>query len=279
VRYRTFGVDSFRIPEDTVARARQPAHDRRVQKTRQVLYEALDALIVEKNFDAIAVRELLDRANVGRSTFYTHYRGKAELLDGRLHDVIGAPGTPSPAAESERHERILSFSLPMLDHIDRHRRAVQSAMDRRGQSVLHEHLRRVIAGTIEEALQLDRQGRGELANGMPRELLVQYLSSTFVLVLTWWLESGSHLTPSAADGLFRALALPPLREALSGGDSQPGRRAGQAPVEGPQRCAFQHRRRQEMHVHVSESLAHEPMGLEEYERLFVSRHPGGGQLA
>jgi AcrR family transcriptional regulator len=197
-----------------VARARQPAHDRRVQKTRQLLYEAFDALIVEKTFDAIAVREILDRANVGRSTFYAHYRGKEELLDGRIHDVIGAPGRSSPAAGSERHERILAFSLPILDHIDRHRRTVKRTRDRRGQAVLHDHLRRVIAGLIDDALQLDPQGRQELANGMPRELLGQYLSSTFVLVLNWWLERGSHLTPSAADGLFRALALPVLREAL-----------------------------------------------------------------
>jgi AcrR family transcriptional regulator len=200
-----------------VTRARQPAHDRRVQKTRQVLYEAFDALVVEKNVDAIAVRELLERANVGRSTFYTHYRGKEELLDGRIHDVIGAPGSASSAAGAEREERILSFSQPILEHIDRHRRTVKSPMDQRGQTVLHEHLRRVIAGTIDDALQLDRQGRRELANGMPRELLVQYVSSTFVLVLNWWLESESHLTPSAADGRFRALALPALREALPAG--------------------------------------------------------------
>jgi AcrR family transcriptional regulator len=204
-------------PEDTVARARQPVHDRRVQKTRQVLYEAFDALIVEKDFDAIPVREILERANVGRSTFYTHYRGKEELLDGRIHDVIGAPGSASPAAGSERHERILSFGLPILDHIDRHRRTVKSTMDRRGRAGLHARLGRVIAGTIEDALQLDRQGRRELANGMPRELLAQYLSSTFVLVLSWWLRSGSSLTPVAVDGLFRALALPVLREALPPG--------------------------------------------------------------
>jgi AcrR family transcriptional regulator len=210
VRYRTLVADSFTIPEDTVARARQPAHDRRVQKTRQVLYEAFDALIVEKNFDAIAVREILDRANVGRSTFYAHYRDKEALLDGRIHDVIGAPGSTSLAAGPERHERILSFSLPLLNHIDRHRHTVK----RRGYAALHEHLRRVIAETIEDALRMDRQGRWELANGMSRELLVRYVSSTFVLVLSWWLESGSRLTPSAADELFRALALPALRDAL-----------------------------------------------------------------
>ena len=213
VRYRTVDTDLFRIPEETVARDRQPAHDRRVQKTRQVLYEAFDALIVEKNFDAIAVRELLERANVGRSTFYAHYRGKEELLVGRLHDVIGSRASASPAG-SERHERILSFSLPILDHVDRHRRSVKRAMDRRGQAVLHEHLRRVIAGTIHDALEVNREVRREPANGMPHALLVQFLSSTFVVVFTWWLESGSGLTPTAADGLFRALVLPALREAL-----------------------------------------------------------------
>jgi AcrR family transcriptional regulator len=192
-----------------------------VQKTRQVLYEAFDALIVEKNFDAIAVRELLERANVGRSTFYTHYRGKEELLDGRIHDVIGARGAPPPAAGPDRHERILAFSLPILEHIERHRRTVKRAVNHRGQAVLHEHLRRVIAGTIDGALPVDRQGRRELADGMPRELLVQYLSSTFVLVLTWWLESGSRLTASAADAQFRALALPVLREGrLAGGGGE-----------------------------------------------------------
>jgi len=53
--------------------------DRRVQKTRTLLHEALVSLIREKPYDEMVVKEILDRANVGRSTFYTHYRNK----DGR----------------------------------------------------------------------------------------------------------------------------------------------------------------------------------------------------
>ena len=55
--------------------------DRRVQKTQDLLHGALASLIHEKSYDAIVVKEILARANVGRSTFYTHFRDKDELLE------------------------------------------------------------------------------------------------------------------------------------------------------------------------------------------------------
>src|SRR5947209_9574584 len=58
--------------------------DKRVRETRDALGDALLALIEEKHFDAITVQEVLDRAKVGRSTFYVHYRDKDDLF---LSDV------------------------------------------------------------------------------------------------------------------------------------------------------------------------------------------------
>jgi AcrR family transcriptional regulator len=55
---------------------KKPMKDRRVQKTRGLLLEALVSLIHEKSYDSIAVKEILHRANVGRSTFYMHFPGK-----------------------------------------------------------------------------------------------------------------------------------------------------------------------------------------------------------
>src|SRR5687767_8755060 len=62
------------------AGAARRSDDRRVRRTRQALVQALVSLVVEKRYDAITVRELLDRADVARSTFYSHYRGKDDLL-------------------------------------------------------------------------------------------------------------------------------------------------------------------------------------------------------
>src|SRR5437867_8818115 len=54
--------------------------DRRIQRTRKTLHEALMALVLEGPYDSITVQQILDRANVGRSTFYTHFQDKDELL-------------------------------------------------------------------------------------------------------------------------------------------------------------------------------------------------------
>ena len=54
--------------------------DRRVQRTRKLLQDALIDLVAEKGYVAVTIQEILDRANVGRSTFYAHFQDKDQLL-------------------------------------------------------------------------------------------------------------------------------------------------------------------------------------------------------
>ena len=54
--------------------------DARVRKTRDALGDALVELMQQRPFDSITVQDVLDRANVGRSTFYSHYSDKDDLL-------------------------------------------------------------------------------------------------------------------------------------------------------------------------------------------------------
>jgi AcrR family transcriptional regulator len=64
--------------------------DRRIQRTQQLLEAALLSLIKEKEFDAISVQEIIDRANVGRATFYTHYDNKEDLLESGFDALLAA---------------------------------------------------------------------------------------------------------------------------------------------------------------------------------------------
>jgi AcrR family transcriptional regulator len=65
-----------------------PKFDRRVRRTRDALGDALLALVQEKPFDDITVQEVLDRADIGRSTFYAHYRDKDDLFLSDLEDFF-----------------------------------------------------------------------------------------------------------------------------------------------------------------------------------------------
>ena len=54
--------------------------DRRTRRTRRSLREALFALILEKGYDAVTIEHITERADLGRTTFYLHYRDKEDLL-------------------------------------------------------------------------------------------------------------------------------------------------------------------------------------------------------
>jgi AcrR family transcriptional regulator len=184
--------------------------DRRIQRTRSLLHEALASLIHEKAYDSIAVKEILDRANVGRSTFYMHFRDKDELLVSGIHDMLSAVQSKRPPASAKRHERIIWFSLPIFEHIHRHRRSGMARMGSRGRAIIHEHLQNVLAKLIVDDVRKDLQGRRKAAGQISPDLLVQYVASTFILVLNWWVENESPLPPKEVNDLFRALILPTL---------------------------------------------------------------------
>ena len=188
--------------------------DRRVQKTRGLLHGALASLIHEKSYDAIVVKEILGRANVGRSTFYTHFRDKDELLDSGIRDILRASESSLQARSTGPADRILRFSLPLFEHIERQRGAGDAPVDVQRHAVVHEHVERVLVELIADDLR--RVGQRERASGerVPCDLLAQHIASTFVLVLNWWVESGGPLGATKADELFRALSLPALSELL-----------------------------------------------------------------
>lgn len=190
--------------------AEQRVTDRRIQKTQTLLREALVSLIREKSYDSIAVKEILDRANVGRSTFYMHFRDKDELLVSGIHDMLRSVHSTGLPSSAKRHEKLTSFSLPIFEYHDQHRHAGENRMGTRGRAIVHEHLRRVLTDLIADQVGRDDRRQRKTAGRLPPDLLVQYVASTFILVLNWWLESRSPLPPKEVNELFRSLILPAL---------------------------------------------------------------------
>ncbi len=184
--------------------------DRRSKRTQDFLRQALVTLIHEKPYDSIAVREILDRANVGRSTFYTHFRDKDDLLVSSIHDMLGSVRSADPSSPGSRYERILWFSLPIFQYQQQHRHIGGARMGTRGRAILHDHLRKVladlIAGAVKKELHRPRRAAGQLS----ADLIISYISSTFILVLDWLVASRTSLSPKAADELFRSLVMPTL---------------------------------------------------------------------
>jgi AcrR family transcriptional regulator len=184
--------------------------DRRIQKTQNLLREALASLIREKDYDSIVVKEILDRANVGRSTFYMHFQDKDELLVSCIQDMLGSVQSTELPSSARRYEKVIRFSLPIFEHIYQHQRTGETKMGTRGRAILHEQLQKVLTELIADDVRKSLQGQRKAPGQVPTDLLVQYVASTFILVLNWWVESRSPLPPREVNDLFRALILPAL---------------------------------------------------------------------
>jgi AcrR family transcriptional regulator len=201
-------------------RSTRTTRDRRAARTEALLHEALTDLVHEKPYNEIAVKEILDRANIGRSTFYTHFRGKDELLLSGMHDMLHSTrprGNDRP--QRDPAEAILSFALPIFEHIETRRRTGGVPKGVEGRHAMHAQLRRAIVELVEEDLARGRRRGGDPPVAIQPDLVAGWIAATFIQVLDWWVENGAALTASAVNEQFRQLVEPFLSRLLRGGSS------------------------------------------------------------
>ena len=178
--------------------------DRRVQRTRQLLQDALISMMIEKGYAATTVQDIIGRANVGRATFYAHFADKETLLYSRLEDLrsfIRAQQRQAPGS--------LGFSLVMLEHAHSHLRLWESIASRGGGAFVLERIQRMIA----DLAATDLTALAFKGSAHQRTLAAQYIAGAFVAVLRWWLDHGAKLPPAEVDAAFRRLVL----QGLEGG--------------------------------------------------------------
>jgi AcrR family transcriptional regulator len=179
--------------------------DRRVARTRKALHHALMSLILRKGYEAITIQDIIDKADVGRSTFYGHYTGKEDLLRRgfetlrrELADAQRAARAKTAGSQGEP----LGFSLAMFEHASGYTDVFRALVDGRGGTVAVSEIRHILSDLVRKELLLARNG-----GATSRELVAQFVVGAFLSVLTWWLERSPRLTPSEVDVMFRRLVL------------------------------------------------------------------------
>ena len=194
--------------------------DRRAARTRKALHGALMALILRKGYDASTIQDLIDEADVGRSTFYAHYTGKEDLLRRGFQtlraELTEAQHTARSRAEGSQAEP-LGFSLAMFEHAAGYTDVYRALVGGRGGVVALGEIRRALSEIVRKDLGLRE---GEV---VPQEVRVDFIVGTFLTVLTWWLERRPGLSPAEADAIFRQLALRGIGPQIQGGRVELGR--------------------------------------------------------
>lgn len=190
--------------------------DRRVQRTRQLFQDALLALILEKGYGAITVQDILDRANLGRSTFYTHYRDKDDLLVSEFEHFKEMFEEYDAQAPTDKHKQSVgapSPSLAFFRHAGEQHRLYKAMMGKQGGEVVKKYLYQYVSDLMKN--HLNRQIAQTKNLVVPREILVHYFVSSFLALLTWWLDHDMPYSAERMEEIFNTLTLPGYKSALT----------------------------------------------------------------
>jgi AcrR family transcriptional regulator len=175
--------------------------DLRIRRTRSLLSNALVTLMQEKSIDKITVQEVLDRATVGRSTFYLHYRDKDDLFLCVLEDGLEMWST-ALLRKHEKSYRIAPVAEFFL-HVGDAKKLYRALVDSGRIHVFFELAQGYFARSI--ARHLKDMG---LKNLVQSELDARShaLAGNLLSLLKWWLDRGARQSPKAMDQLFHRMA-------------------------------------------------------------------------
>jgi len=181
--------------------------DRRVRRTRTAILRALISLMREKGYDAVTVTDIIDRADVGRSTFYTHFTDKSDVLDESLDGL----GEFLRAQRDAGGGRLFAFSLAMFEHAEEQRPLLQGLLGHRGGAVVHDRITRLLADLVREEVAALTAGRQP---AVPADLIVSGVVGVYLALLARWIDDSERRTPQQMDAAFRRLVLPGVQAAV-----------------------------------------------------------------
>jgi len=174
----------------------QQTEDRRIRRTKKLLKKALMELILEKGFEDVRVQDVIDRADVGRTSFYTYFKSKEDLLLQNLDDLEDM----FEAGDDEPGENLLeNFSLMMFIHLNENWRLAKALMGNKRVPAVRNYVQNIIYKYYKK--QLAKQYDNQLAPLEIEGAAISF-SSSLVSMTLWWLSMNKPVSPAKIQKLF-----------------------------------------------------------------------------
>lgn len=186
--------------------------DRRQQKTRAAIFNAFTALLGCKNYNNITVQEIIDEANIGRSTFYAHFETKDDLLKELCMELFGHI---IDSASDCSHTRGLysdntvpdSVFCHLLQHLEKNHNNVLGLLSCESSEIFLRYFK----DSLNELVRTQFVNQNRKNNkSLPNDFLVNHISGSFVEMILWWIKGHRKQSPAELDQYFRAVIEPVL---------------------------------------------------------------------
>lgn len=186
--------------------------DRRQKKTRDAIFRAFGTLLEHKSYSNITVQEIIDEANIGRSTFYAHFQTKDDLL-GELCKELFAHIVDSAMDCTHTHGLYSNASAPesvfchLLQHLQENDNNILGLLSCESSEIFLRYFKDSLNELIHA--QFVNQNRHKNST-LPDDFLINHISGSFVEMVLWWIKGRRKQTPEQLDRYFRAVIEPIL---------------------------------------------------------------------
>jgi len=180
--------------------------DRRTRRTRQLLRDAFVALLKEKRYEDVSVQDIIERADVARSTFYVHYVDKEDLLVGRWGVFASNLGIHADGLKHEENKghSILS-TLGWFHHIQAQGDLLKIIAKDPAMDLAMKTLHGILLEDMQMRIQNHLPENGNAS--LPPSLIIDYLAGSLMTLLKWWVKQGMSYPPERMDEIFQQLTM------------------------------------------------------------------------
>ena len=181
--------------------------DRRQKKTREGIFEAFTALLSKKSFHQITVGEIIEKADVGRATFYAHFETKDFLLKELCEELFCHVFDSTKEGESS-HRHIFTCEAPasvvvhLLQHLQRNDNNILKLLACENNELFARYFKESLKGLIAKQPNLFARKREET---LPEGYWINHLAATFVETVKWWIDNGMQEAPERIAEYFLAV--------------------------------------------------------------------------
>jgi AcrR family transcriptional regulator len=190
--------------------------DRRVTRTKSALNHALSELVKEKGYESVTVEDITTRANLGRTTFYLHYKDKEDLLlDGleeRLSNLVNDV-TKHPIIfwfKENNNYLINSIFETIKDNAD-----VFQMITREQSNKVYDRFRNMITRVMTKLIADSPWAQKKVSSlSIPIDYVIDYFSGAIWASIVWWASNGFSQSTDEMAKSFRTLFFPGLLRIL-----------------------------------------------------------------
>lgn len=176
--------------------------DRRQQKTRAAIFSAFSTLLAEKSYSKITVQNIIDIANVGRTTFYAHFETKDDLLKELCEELFGHI-INSALDCTHTHGLYVDRNAPksvfwhLLQHLQENDKNIIGLLSCESSEIFLRYFK----DSLNELIKMRFVNQNDNRE-IPQDFLINHISGSFVEMVLWWIKGHMKQTPEELDRYF-----------------------------------------------------------------------------